>query len=590
MEALVARLHARFGSAAVGSTPDERALSAIEAALNREIDVYRDRLKVGFPKEASERLQEMLGRLPGEATPYILYRIQANIGHCLLQLSDVPGGLTWLEKAVKSAPREPKAIATKAFAHIIRKEFSEAIEFAQHELAVDSNNEDLAAHLIEACIDLDDGTDPEPIIPIVLRERERVLVARCLLYRHRGGQPTWWTVAQLGAKRFPKNHLLKLFAAEAEVDQIARATRNDTYRPLTDHERGILRKAAETLDAIWLRIKASEVPCRDDGLAALSTSMVAHRLLEDGPKAKALASELIETTDYEPTLLIAVQVALAFDDEKIAARGSAKLPSTGDAGFVKGVVELNRANWEDAVAIFAQAEVPEQEKAFVERIVGLAPLNKSNAPSDETALERARLDAAGEPRALVVIARLARRRGFVETANRAYNDAVALVGPGMPHPARVMLASYAYDLNDFGIVIRTLDGHVDIGAITPELQWLSDAHASETPTRNRNARFYERLPETVRRHPEIARGHASVLVDVGRYREAEAILRRLVREIPGDSFSHKAFGNSPWWMGMSNRSWTWSRNMPRAGARPPNSFTSRGTSRFPSRPVPWAPT
>ncbi len=124
----------------------------------------------------------------------------------------------------------------------------------------------------------------------------------------------------------------------------------------------------------------------------------------------------------------------------------------------------------------------------------------------------------------------------MEPTEAAYRDAVALVGPGMRLPDRSMLASCARDRGDIGTVIRALDGCVDTGALTAELVWLSDAHASELPARPRNLRFYERLQRGVRRHPSIARGYATVLVTGGRFRHAERVLRRLLEGSPSDTY------------------------------------------------------
>ena len=538
LAALFARMQTGFGSAAIDSAPDRRVMTVIETTLNKQVDVYRDRLKAGYPKEAAGRLKEMLATLPAEASPYIVYRIKANIGHSLLQMQDQEGALAWLDEAVLGAPNESKAIATKAFMFIVRKDQAQAAEFAKRELGANPDNEDLAAHLIEACTDLYDGTDPLALIPPALLERERVMVSTCLLHRQRGNQAAWWAVARAGSSRYPGNHLLKLFSAESHVDEIARATRNEIYRPLTTAERVKLSKSADSLGATWTAMKRSEVPLRDDGVAALSTAMVARRLLEEGSTAVALASELIEHTDFEPALVLAVQVALAFDDDAVAARGLAKLPDTGPGGFIKGMVAFNKGEWDDAVALFERCEIPEAERLFIDCAIRLAPFARSDAPQNQEALDAARNAAATEPRSLMVIAKLANRRGFAELSGRAYKDAVALIGRDMRLPARITIAAHAVDAHDHGAVIRALDGYLDTGAWTDELQWLADAHASETPHRKRNARFFEELPETVRGIPTIARGHASVLANVGRLDESEVVLRRLVRETPSDPFCH----------------------------------------------------
>ncbi|ACB93983.1 Tetratricopeptide TPR_2 repeat protein [Beijerinckia indica subsp. indica ATCC 9039] len=515
---------------------DQRILTVLEQALNPQIDFLRERLRVGYAKEAENGLRKMLATLPGEASPYVIFRIKANIGNCLAQLGDISGALGWFDEAVETAPREPKAIATRAFALILRKELKEAITFAQTELALDPNNEELAARLIDACISLDDGTDPEQMIPAGLKHREQVLLARCLHALQRDQQERWWSLARLGAQTYPESHFFKVLATEADVDEIARATRHEKYRALTDVERGKIQSSADVLEGIWLRIKGSEVPNREDGLSALTTCSVAYRLLEDGPKAIELAGELVDRSDYEPALILAVQIALIFNDNELVSRGLAKLPSQGAAGFFKGVFEFNKGNWSEAAQILREAEIPDIEKPFVAHILTLASLGISQDQGDEIVLDKARQEAVTEPRALIVIAKLAHRHGFGEVASRAYSDAVSLLGPKTSHPARITIASYAHSLGDYGIVISALDGHLDLGAITPELLQLSDAHALERPTRQRNMKFYERLTPAVRSHLRIVRGYASILTDRRRYSEAEAVLKKAIEAFPKDAY------------------------------------------------------
>ncbi|WP_156971043.1 tetratricopeptide repeat protein [Beijerinckia mobilis] len=530
------RLSAAIANAAATQNDDQRILSVLEKSLSDQIDIFRERLRAGYAKDAENGLRKMLTTLPREASSYVVFRVKANIGNCLAQLGDIAGALTWLDQAIEAAPEEPKAIATQAYTLILRQKYQEALVFAQTKLASDPNNEELAAHLIDTCNTLNDGTDPEQIIPEGLKHRERVLLARCLLAQQRGPREQWWSLARVGAQLYPNNHFFKIFAAEADVDEIARATRHECYRPLTGHEREKTRKSAETLEAIWLRIKQSEVPNREDGLSALSTCSVAYRLLEDGPKAVALAGELVDRSDYEPALILAVQIALTFNDGTLASRAFAKLPSQDSAGFFRGVFEFNKGNWVEASQIFRKAEIPDLEKSFVAWLIRLADLASGEHDNDETAFDDARKGAVTEPRALIFIAQLARHYSFGDVADRAFKDAVSLLQADMSHPARIMLASYAYALSDYGSVIDALNGHLDLGAITPELLQLSDAHAMEQPPRRRNMKFYEHLAPTLLSHPRIARGHANVLAERHRYSEAEAVLKQAIVASPSEAY------------------------------------------------------
>ena len=519
------------GLASLSSTaPDDRQLPEVEAVLNRAIDVIRDRLREGHPKEALNAFEGLLRDLPVGSTPYVDFRLKSNIGHCHLQLGDKKTALEWFDMAHAAAPLEPKAMATRAFAMMVREDFAEAVAFAKESLAGNPENEELAATLVEASIHLNGCPDPSAGFPPSLRQRERVLVALSIFHRDRDMRPTWWNEARTGSKLFPRNRLLRLFAAEAEIDRILRLARNKDYRPLTSDERMSVAEAADTLDGFWRRMKASEVPSREDGLSALSTLCLAQQLLEDRMGALASASEIADRINQVPALMLAVQVALAFDDINVAARALVKLPETGLPGFYRGVAAFNRGNWDEAAGFFEGAEIPDGERSFVETVIRLRGVKGGCDPAHETALKEARRAACADARSLIVISRLARIRGFVDLADTAYRDAVALIGPDLPIHARITLASCARDMDDCDTIIRSLDGWLDLGAVTPELLWLSDAHACETPPRFRNLRFFENLPEAVCLKVCVARGHATALVAAGRFHDAERIVRSLLRE------------------------------------------------------------
>lgn len=532
---------ARMGilpGATTSDVRDERVMSAVEDSLAREVDSYCALLKAGFPIQASSQLEALLSKLPAEATPYITFRIKANIGYCYLQRGDKDMALEWFDDAVARIPQEPKAVAVKAFTLLIRGQAQEAAEFATAELSRYPDNEDLAAHLIEAAIHCDDETDPDSKIPAGLRERERVLMARCVYARQRDRRPEWWNMARLGAKRYPSSTVLKLFAAEAIVDQIVRRCRNDTHRPLTEPERGMLREAANELEAIWHGLKRSEVPTRDDGIAALSAAIIARSLLLDREQATTLTRELIERTVDEQALFIAVQMAQVLDNEEIEKAALEKLADTGFSGFLKGFHACCKGDWAKAASYFRQAEIPEVERGLAAVVEAVANIASLEGDAAKGILETGMRMSGSDARALIVVWSIASKKGLIEIAAEAYNRATQLIEPTLSFPARVMIASAAYRKGDFDVVIRALDGHVETHAVGRELQWLADAHAGEWPPRRRNLAFFDRLPrETLQANP-IARAYASKLLDMDKATEAAAVFERVIRQAPNDVFAH----------------------------------------------------
>jgi cellulose synthase operon protein C len=95
--------------------------NALEAALDAEIDGYRDAINDGRPKTALTLLEPLLKRVQHSSSGRVLFRIKANIGYCHLVLNDTARAAHWLSEAYHHAPSEPKAVANYALSMLLQK-------------------------------------------------------------------------------------------------------------------------------------------------------------------------------------------------------------------------------------------------------------------------------------------------------------------------------------------------------------------------------------------------------------------------------------------------------------------------------------
>lgn len=525
-------------ASSLDSLPDKDNFPSVEEGLNREIDAYRDLLENGFARRALNLFEALLTKLSKGVTPHTLIRVKASIGHCYLELEEVPNAVRWLDEAYEAEPHDPKAIANRSLALLVSGEPMAAFQFAKEQLQTDPSNEWVAGYLVQAMLWLPVHVDLESLIPRPLWDREGVILARCLLLRQRELRPEWWELARQGAETYPQNKKLTLLAAEAAVDRLVRITTTEAHRNLTSDERSSLGRAAKTLDAWWKLVSKSETPTRADGLDALNTSMIAHHVLGDASVASTLASEIIDRSESEPAIQNAVQVASACERDDIAQRGLQKLGNSGAAEFLRGMSAFNRGEWKRAAAHFDAASVPKKEEVLVAVIKALVQLEDDRTSLSEKDLEGPRTQACNEPRALILLAGAARRNGLKDLSRSFFQQAVSLVSDATPRLARLVIAAFAQDIGDFASVIDLLGAHIDLTVMSRELQSLADAHASERPHRTRNLRFFESIPKEICQVPTIARDHGSVLIDEGQFGQAEDVLRRVIREAPTDVFAH----------------------------------------------------
>ena len=528
---------ARAGSVRDGAQVSDRTSASVplEAALDNEIDGYRDLVAAGRVKVAVDLLLKRLRTLPAGASGRIIFRVKANIGRCYLQLGDETEAQRWLSDAYDAAPEEPKAIANKALAFIVAGRSQEAFDFCREALQRDPTNEHAAAHLFLAAIPLD-VEDPAVIIPPALLEREEVILSRVVFMRGKEQRPEWWRLAAKAAADFPGNGRIQFFASEAVVDEVTRDPAFQTMRKIGAEQRAHLSKAAVALEAQWERAKQSDVPDGEMGVSVLGDAMLARQVLGDFEIAAALAGELIARTDDRNLLFNAVQVALFSRRQELALDALTKLGDSPRAKFYRAMIHLERNEWADAAACFQKAEVPEPEKPIAATVIALAPLRAAGAAPDAKAFELAMKEAEGEPRCLVLVARTARAGALPELAAQAFGAAVALIGKDSTLAERSMVAAYAAGDKNYGAVIGLLDGHIEEHRASEELMMLAEAHALEEPPRARNLDFFERLPQAARDLDEIARLRASVLMRAGRYGEAEALFRSVARKHPDDPY------------------------------------------------------
>ncbi|WID94477.1 hypothetical protein QO058_16660 [Bosea vestrisii] len=122
-QAMLQTLVQRDQSAVALTTDATTAIaSAVERHLDTTIDGCRDTLMRGKPRAALAVFETLFTSLEPTASDRIRFRIKANMGHCLLGLGEEDGAADMLDEAVAFAPGDPKAIANKVLALVLRSE------------------------------------------------------------------------------------------------------------------------------------------------------------------------------------------------------------------------------------------------------------------------------------------------------------------------------------------------------------------------------------------------------------------------------------------------------------------------------------
>lgn len=495
-----------------------------EAALDAEIDRYRDRANNGKPKSALDLLNDLLKSLTEKHSGHIWFRVKANIAHCHLQLGDEAAAADWLEEAVRHAPDDPKAGVNAILALMLRGQHREAFDQGLLELAKSPDNEGLAGYVVQAggYAGVVDAIDS---VPEALKTSETVEKHHLLNLRNAGDQ-RWMDLARDGRAKNGEDEFYKRQAAEADITEIVDGDHRTTWL-VTDDDRARLEQAGKDLKELWNEVKLGEVPHRPENLAICINGSLAMIAAGDEAAAKELlldGAAISGGKDPDMQIRIAA-MAMELDDRALAEATFPTLPDEGPGLLMRAQIAARKGDWDYLMSLDgteALETVPETERDVIKALAASASLRQifvddpAGASSDlDEMIDRYK----GSGRASVLLAQLADELDLPEASSIAYRNALATVTEHSHIASRTMIAGYATRLHDSGAVIKLMDGFVEDKIDSEELHNLASAFAYEFPPRARAVEFFANLNPSVR---EL--GHYVMLEGIMHYHRGELSL------------------------------------------------------------------
>ena len=475
--------------------------------------------------------------MPATASNHALFRIKANIGHAHVRLGDDHEGARWLLEACTLYPADPKAVANNVLAKLLLNENEDAIALARASLVADPGNELVAFYLVQACARVPRETDPLAGVPAALANRADILFSLIIFQRMRAGD-TWVGQAQDARRHFPDDKRIAAIAAEADiVETVEQDNYQETYR-LPDDVSARLQKAAQLLTAEWEAARSSEQQLTDEHYAPAASAMVAWKISRQNAKALLIAEQLVnaKVTNLQ-VLFNAAQIIADANNDDLLQEAIALSHDAPELLFLRALRLVDKGEWKEAVRIFGQVPIPPVERDAVQTIIALAPLQDPAQTVEEATMRAALPPATSDPRSLIIFARVARNRGFLDLANEAFAAARASISATSNMAPRLMVAAYAADTNDVTAVIETRQHHIPRDQSSAELLWLATAHAIQRPKRRGNLAFFETLPVLIRALPAYAKQHATVLLAMDKPADAIPILKAVRAAAPGDAYT-----------------------------------------------------
>lgn len=479
------------------------AVSDVERQLDAEIDGYRDANNGGNPSIALIQFKKMLERVRSEGVSgRIMFRIKANIGSCHLHLGDDQDATKWLLEAYDHAPTEPKAIANKAFAHLLSEDFGTVLAMGEENLMSQEADEMLSSHVIQAARFTEFDGDPLSLVPAKDQETEGVLLALALYQRARGDS-TWKTTAATLEDRFPKERLARQLSAEAFLDDVIGKAGYIDQANLSAEDSNRLRTAAGTLSDLWTETMAAEGKYDEADLALCGNLVLAYRAQGDYTSALAVLRHALTIEEIDEEFLVRAAATAMEAGDPLVEEILPRLPSSPSKNLLIVQAAVAKGDFNALAALDPDDidEYPAIEQRICQTAIRLGKLWDKHEAEIIPPLANLVDEVARDIRSSILVAQFCSRKGIVLLAEKAWKNARSAINEETHISGRMMGAMYAYRHRLWTDVADLMFGYIAVDRDSDELRSLAAAIVQERPIKQRAVDFFDSLPDAVKSLP-----------------------------------------------------------------------------------------
>ncbi|ENN89537.1 TPR repeat-containing protein [Rhizobium freirei PRF 81] len=474
---------------------------AIEKHLDAEIDGYRDANKGGQRRIALGQFTALLERVQRDGVSgRILFRIKANIGSCHLLLGNEEEGIKWLLEAFDHAPLEPKAIANKAYAHLLMEDWDTVLAMGRENLKSETADEMLSSYVIQAARFSGFTGDPLTLVPTKDREAAGVLLAMALFQRSKPGED-WKTLSRTLAERFPEERLARQLAAEADLDDVVGDNNYVDHVSLTESDLEKLKRSSITLAELWDEVKAEDNRLDESQIAICGNLILSYRVLGDHVSAMVIVREMLAIPDLDDgSTLRAAAAAMEAGDHPAVEEILPRLPASPSRNLLVLQMAVLKGDWDTLAKLDPDNEeaYPPTEWILCRTAIRLGQLWR--IPDEERIPQLAKLiqDVEKHPRASIITAQYCANRRQPGLAEKAWVNARSNIDDRSHIASRMMVAIYAYRNRYWSDTASLLIGHIAVDRDSEELKALAGSLVQERPIKQRAVEFFTGLPAEVR--------------------------------------------------------------------------------------------
>lgn len=501
----------------ISESGDTKVRDEIDEVLNNQIDSYIKFIEDNKPKTALGQFEELLKHIKVGTSGKIIFRIKANIGICHYFLGNDEKAADYLLEAYIEQPTEPKAIANRVLALMLKRRAEEAYEFGKQELSKDSTNETLAGYLIQVSRLMPLITNPLADIPKTLRNKPAIVIGQIHYLQHRGKNGDWWKIAHSGFKSHPNNKELKHYAAQATAEEVLSSPDIEKSFSATEEQFLKLSLASEVLFETWKLRCNSEGPMRDEDQINGINLLNIFYFLHNKTRFREVLSDAIDKSENDSIYLQSLaQYAIQFQEVELAENAIKNIKHLAGSEFICFEIAQVKGdhNYLSKVPDHDIQKFPLRDRSVYKIVSELSKFSTNKTiPSIEELESLLQIENNGI-RELLLISHAANIYNHSAFSELSYEKAKAELKHNSHVTSKFMLAREAGFRKDWITVIECLEGSISLHSDSDELRQLATAYANQTPVLLPAIKFFK---DVIKKN--IAIPHFNILYGVALYNQ-----------------------------------------------------------------------
>ncbi|WP_446011755.1 PIN domain-containing protein [Candidatus Electrothrix sp.] len=463
------------GEKTLPSIPSERTLNETDENTPRhgQITLLQKLIDDNKVAIALDELIQLKKNEWADASSSERYRILVGIASAKRKLGEYEETGNLLLDAYNECPQHKKARTNKAYGLLLTKRYKDAAALALKILKDDCSNTSAASILISSLTEDSTCHDPLTLLPEQLLSTEEVQIAHVHFLRNRNDS-SWRDTANAALEKYPDSQFLKLFKAEAILDELVNSGSNIIVGGVQGNV--TLQDKDWAVDILYAEAKQAV----DNNLALppqiANNAALALRFSGELSKAKELLDYAIQQNPSEEYLKLQ-RAIIAFSENE-----------------PKEVLSLLSECSTDPEAIVICAKVLEDEGQHSEALNIIEAIDEKRLPDSaviellnvrihayigqgekELAINIINQQLTEKPKSLFLKAlqiNTYRFIGDIERANTALEEALALVDEQTDLSPRFCLSFEAKQLGEYNIVVDLLKDHIDTNRESEGLHFL----------------------------------------------------------------------------------------------------------------------